>query len=478
MAEVSKREKSAASSKSVRKALKLSGFVALCVVLAVLLLNTCLNVFVDGYYPTFGGYRLFSVVSDSMEDEIPTGSIIACKKPRSEDDIQVGSVITYVLTSGGTQTLITHRVTNIYKNETTGDVRYTTKGDNAEREDSVRPFYSDVVGVYTGRKCGFLGYIFGFLQSTEGAIALIIVIFIIAITLIVAHFVSIVTMWRKAALAALKKSGDILADTQVEELGTIADVIGIVSKEPTDKPDLMRKDKKLNWFVRTGSLPKRPYSDDLDESAMSDEQHVAVPRLVRLSENDAESTAVADTEQGGAQTVSERYEKMRYKFTFAARVIQLKPQVKEWYSLIKNEMLSYDGVRVRSARACETFMRGRGAVARMVVRGKTLCLRLACDPSALDTQRYAVEKVNSGTPCQYRIKSARRAERAVELIAAVMGECGAAKVPDYVPVDYYAPFEGVVSLMQKGLVKRDIRDGVKTFRIDEISDAKADAPLS
>ncbi len=69
-------------------------------------------------------------------------------------------------------------------------------------------------------------------------------------------FRSLVTLWRNIALSALKKSGNILSETQIEQFGVIADVIGIVSKEPVDKRDIQRKDKKLKWFLKTGRLPR------------------------------------------------------------------------------------------------------------------------------------------------------------------------------------------------------------------------------
>lgn len=264
------------------KVLKIVGFVFLCVVFVVLLINALLSVFMDKYYPTFGKYRLFAIVSDSMEDEIPTGHLIVCKVPDDPSEIEVDTVITYEWKNGGSTVLITHRVVAITYNEA-GEARYTTKGDNADGIDTVRPTYNDVIGIYTGKSCAVLGYIIGFLTSAEGAITLILAVLIITITAIIVHFVHRVTVWRNVALAALKKSGAILGDTQIEELGTIKDVIGIVAKEPLDERDVRRKDKKLNWFIKTGTLPKRPYSDDLDESLPAVEQKM--PRLVYADED-------------------------------------------------------------------------------------------------------------------------------------------------------------------------------------------------
>ena len=226
-----KQEKTRGGRKSrlAGKIASISGCVLLAAVFALLLVNALLNVFVKSYYPTFGSKRFFAVVTDSMEPEIPQGSLITCFKPKSESDIAVGDVITFV---------------------------------------------------YRGGKCGGLGYAIGFLQSSQGAIALILSAFTVAVVIIVVRFVNLVNVWRGVAVSALKKSGDILSGSENEQLGTIADVIGIVSKDPNDKKEVRRKDKKLAYFLKTGKLPKRPYSDDLEP----DLEPVAEPNTEIISE--------------------------------------------------------------------------------------------------------------------------------------------------------------------------------------------------
>lgn len=243
---------------------KICGLIFGFALLAVLTVHSMICVFKDDYYPTFGKYRLFSVVTDSMEPVIPTGSMIVCAVPSSEDEIEVGDVITYQVKIGETTTLYTHRVIEVRVSDA-GAISYTTKGDNAPDVDAFRPRFQNIVGVYTGRKCGFFGYFFGFLRSTEGAIALIIVSLISVLAYVVVRFVNLVNAWRRVAIDALAKSRGMLAETHDEQMGTIADVIGIVAKDPEDKADLKRKDKKLGRFLRTGELPKRPYSNDIDE---------------------------------------------------------------------------------------------------------------------------------------------------------------------------------------------------------------------
>lgn len=469
MAEEQKKEKTGKAGRIAA----IVGLIASAALLALLLVHALICVFVPHYYPRFGKWRLFAVVTDSMEPEIAAGSMIAVRAPISADEIEVGTVITFEVMQGKSTTVLTHRVAAVYRSET-GEITYGTRGDNAGGMDAVRPSYADVIGVYTGKKCGGIGYVVGFLQSAEGAVALILIAFVVAAAYIVVHFVGLVNVWRTAAIEALKKSGALLAGTQNDELGTIADVIGIVVKDPADKKDVRRKEKKLLWFLKTGTLPRRPYQDDIDTSALPDTEPI-----VRLSSAATQTAPAAPTnvsQENAVQenatretTVREPYEKMRYDYSYAARIIRLAPQAKERYSLIKNELLSYKGVRAHTAQRGERFMYGRKQIARLTVRGKTLCLLLSLSPEAYAGTKFRLEK-GTDLPSLYRISSDRKARYACELIADLMRALPAEKMPDYVPQDYYVPYEGVVSLMQRDLVRRKVTQAERTFKIVEVKE--------
>lgn len=235
--------------------LKTVGFILLCGVLILLIVNSLLCVFKDDYYPTFGKSRLFTIASDSMEPELPTGSLIVCRVPADESEIEIGTVITFRVNNGKRVTVITHRVIEVMKNGTTGKTEYVTKGDNAPAKDSFHPAFSDVIGIYTGKKCAFLGYVIGFMQSSEGAISLILIIFVIVITVLMLGYLNKVRVWQETTLSAVKKCGQSLADSQEPNTETVADVLRMISEDPTDAHDVSEKEKKLKWFVENGTLP-------------------------------------------------------------------------------------------------------------------------------------------------------------------------------------------------------------------------------
>lgn len=153
---------------------------------------------------------------------------------------------------------------------------------------------------------------------------------------------------------------------------------------------------------------------------------------------------------------------LRYDRSFKARYIQSDNEVKGWYTDLKNELLSYKKVKDRLSWKRESYNFGRNPVARLAFRGNTLCLYLPLDPAEYAESKYKVESVEDNatyidTPCLYRIKNDKRVRYAKELIATVTEKLGAVKV-ERDSVDYYEPYEGLVQLINKGLIKRNIKD--------------------
>ena len=178
--------------------------------------------------------------------------------------------------------------------------------------------------------------------------------------------------------------------------------------------------------------------------------------------------------------VTEGQERVRYDRSLTAKIAQLKHETKDWYSELKNEILSYERVKDRMSWKRETFRIGRMTVARIVVRGKTLCLMLAVEPAGYAGTKYAVEDVSNvastaDTPTLFRIKSVRRLKYAKEMLAGIMKELKIYKDSHYEAKDFFVPYEGDMALMQRGLVKRVVTGTTRTFKIEEVDKAEAEA---
>lgn len=239
------------------------GVAVLVLLLAVLLLNALLNVFKDDYYPTFGDHRLFAIVTDSMDPEIPEGHMIVDKVPSSADEIKAGTVITFRVENGGSPYVLTHRVVHV--DNSGGEPIYTTRGDNAPGNDKHKPKYSDVIGIYTGKHCGFFGYFFGFVQSPQGAISLLIVMFVVLTAWLFIYYISMHEKKRKLETAVLKKSEGALSSVNLRydnicEITAVMDVLGMMTAEPKTRIEAKNIEARLTDFVNAQSieLPQTP----------------------------------------------------------------------------------------------------------------------------------------------------------------------------------------------------------------------------
>lgn len=153
--------------------------------------------------------------------------------------------------------------------------------------------------------------------------------------------------------------------------------------------------------------------------------------------------------------------RLRYDKSFTARLIQSDDEVKQWYTELKNDLLSYKKVKARMSWKRETYKIGKEVVAKISFRGKTMCLYLPLNAADFAESKYHLDDVsdtpsNVDTPVMYRLKNARRVKYATELIAMAMDRFGLVRV-ERIAEDYYLPYEGIVELINKGLVKRKIK---------------------
>lgn len=181
-------------------------------------------------------------------------------------------------------------------------------------------------------------------------------------------------------------------------------------------------------------------------------------------EQPVQESVVVETKQVVETVVigEETYEagRLRYDKSFEAKFIQSDDDVKHWYTEIKNELLSYKGCKGRISWKRETFKAKKEVVAKLVFRGNTLCLFVP-----LNVADYADNKeiedasnlpVYEETPVMIRIKNEKRKRMALDLIAKVMTERGVLHGMRKTE-DFYVPYEGVLELINRGLIKREIK---------------------
>lgn len=155
---------------------------------------------------------------------------------------------------------------------------------------------------------------------------------------------------------------------------------------------------------------------------------------------------------------------MKYNRSFISRIIQGSDEQKRYYGEVKTALLSYAKVNSNVAWGSERFNKGRETIARLKIRGKTLCLYLALDPAEYKASVYhhvdvSDNKSMHGTPMMVKIKSPLGVKKAVRLIDEMLSKRGGVK-KNVQSRDYAAmyPYETIEELIEDGLVK-DISKG-------------------
>lgn len=159
-----------------------------------------------------------------------------------------------------------------------------------------------------------------------------------------------------------------------------------------------------------------------------------------------------------------RYIVKKYQRGFTAKLIQSDKIVKQYYSEIKNELLSYTGVKSRESWKHESFYVGRKTLAKLTIRGKTLTLFVSLDPKQVIAEgRYAVVDMSEvtaheSTPTMYKIKSTRRLGGSKHLIKATLK--GIEQNEKYRRRNWVKtlPYEDNDALVEKGLVKVTVEE--------------------
>ncbi len=149
----------------------------------------------------------------------------------------------------------------------------------------------------------------------------------------------------------------------------------------------------------------------------------------------------------------------RYRRSYQSRLAQSQGRVQDYYSILKNALLSYKGVKGRISWNYEAFNRGRVHVAKINVKTKTLFLYLALDPAELIDTKYGIVDVSSKkkyatVPVLMKIKGERKFKYALELIAKLCGENLELPKLETEEVDYRVPYQTTEELVAAGVIKK------------------------
>lgn len=163
---------------------------------------------------------------------------------------------------------------------------------------------------------------------------------------------------------------------------------------------------------------------------------------------------------------------MRVDRSFTAKLKQSDDEVKDRYGMIKNALLSYKKFKSTVSWNADRFNCGRATIAKMNIRGKTLCVYFALDPkdpafkqTIYNQKDMSEQKAYAQTPFMMKIKSDLAAKRAVRLVETLAEQKGVEKKKDFEEVDYKKTYRyagdrqlELTGLLRKSMGKRAVFD--------------------
>ena len=186
---------------------------------------------------------------------------------------------------------------------------------------------------------------------------------------------------------------------------------------------------------------------------------------------------------------------VHYRRSFMSRLIQSPEKLQDYYTGLKNVLLSFEGVKSRVSWNYDSFNRGRKQLAKINIRGKSLMLYLALDPNEFRDTKYFFDDVSdkmkfAKVPLRIKVRSGRGFKHGVELIEEMMRQLGIERQEIYHPQDFHMPYETTQQLIDRDLIKvvtpaeeekmdaAFVMENLADFIRDEVSVAEADILLA
>ena len=234
--------------------------------------------------------------------------------------------------------------------------------------------------------------------------------------------------------------GESLGESDVTVKADLTEVIAAREAEQAEPTEAVLADEPAELINET-EQDEVEIDSDTDDSENVDEDPT-----------DSDTDDAGEPSESSDASANSREILIRYRRSFMSRYIQAEPYVQDYYTEIKNLLLSYRGVKSRISWSKESFKRGRSHIAKMDVKGKSLYLYLAIDPLKLEGTKYNVTVAKGECPVRMKIRSDRKFKHAMELIAMLMAELEI-PVTKTEPVDYHLPYEDTDALIARGLIK-------------------------
>ncbi len=218
-------------------------------------------------------------------------------------------------------------------------------------------------------------------------------------------------------------------------------------------------------------IPEEVHEQTQEEAPAEEPAEEAAEEPVKevpAEEPEAEAEPEPETEDApiAVPLVPEEVVRARFRSSFMSRLIQSEPPIQDYYTILKNALLSYKGVKARMSWNFESFNNARTQCAKLNVKGKNFLVYLALKLDDYNANKYHFTDASDkpkfeNVPMMLKVKSERSLRYALELIDEVMKLNGFEKAKNFAEVDYHMPYATVSELAERELVKVILPAGVK-----------------
>lgn len=170
------------------------------------------------------GFKMYTVLSDSMQDEFKAGSIVFVKET-DPSTLKEGDIISYISqdTAGGSfGEVITHKIRCTAK-DANGEPGFITYGTTTGNDDANVVTYPFITGKYVGH-IGGVGYFFQFLKTTPGYITCIFIPFVLIIIYQGFNCIKLFRRYKGEQMEEMQAEKDRLAAEREENARMIAEL--------------------------------------------------------------------------------------------------------------------------------------------------------------------------------------------------------------------------------------------------------------
>ncbi len=254
------------------------------------------------------------------------------------------------------------------------------------------------------------------------------------------------------------QSKDAFADTSDEETAELAEANDKYS-DGTDVFTELKNEDGSDLEEHKYISPENIIILDEDEEAQPEEGGTPIITLSAEGDAEGDDEESEDDDQSEKNVFSDHGLRIyvSYNYSFEAKLRMATSGLRHMYHVLSEYLKSFKLNYRRSWKGERYYLKGK-TYARLMFRGKTLCICIAIDPKSLDGSKYRCEDVSgvkkyAAVPCMIRLRNGRSFKNSLELIQMMLES---AEIPQaYTPEDTFiaAQPESREALIELGLIK-------------------------